>query len=255
MPASLEISREGRLLHVALNRPEKRNALDAELCRNLVRALDAAEADPTVGAILITGNGKSFCAGMDLSEVLAADTSLGDLHESLFSAGVRLVKPIVAAVHGAALAGGTGLAANCHVVLASEDASFGLTEIRLGLWPFVIFRSVVLAVGERRATELALTGRIFGAVEAAQMGLVHHVVPRAELEEQARDLAGDLADASGTALRSGLGCIQQIRGKTWEEAGRICRALRLEIFQSADFQEGVRAFHEKRPPVWPSTKV
>jgi len=175
-----------------------------------------------------------------------------EVHERIFTAGIRMTKPLVAAVHGAALAGGTGLTANCHIVVAAEDATFGLTEIRLGLWPFVIFRSVAAAVGERRATELALSGRIFGANEAREYGLAHHVVESSRLMEQARAIAGALAEASPTAVRSGLTFVREARGKSWEEAGALARGMRDEVFRGADFAEGIRAFQEKRAPRWPS---
>src|SRR5580700_6007261 len=147
-------------MRVALNRPEKRNALDSATCRDLLDAFRKAESDPAIGAILLCGNGPAFCAGMDLKEALAADQSgLADLHERLFTTIQRARKPMIAAVHGAALAAGTGLAANAHMVIASPDAQFGLTEIRIGLWPVIVFRAVARAIGERRATELSLTGR------------------------------------------------------------------------------------------------
>src|SRR5579864_760179 len=174
----LEITQTGRVLHLALNRPEKRNALNLSLCSELVNALDRADADPSVGAILLTGNGKAFCAGMDLQEVLQTDRGeLDRVHEQLFTSGFRLRKPIIAGVHGPAVAGGTGLAANAHILVASEDAHFGLTEVRIGLWPILIFRAVKAAVGERRATELALTGRWFQGREAYDYGLVHELSP------------------------------------------------------------------------------
>src|SRR5438477_7547087 len=155
--------REGRLLRLTLNRPEKRNALDAALCRALVSALDEAAADPAISAILLTGNGKAFCAGMDLAEIeqTTGTAEIDAVHEQLFTAGARLPKPLIAGVHGAALAGGTGLVANCHIVVASPGATFGLTEIRLGLWPFLVYRAVAAALGDRRTLELSLTGRIF----------------------------------------------------------------------------------------------
>src|SRR5581483_7880719 len=165
---------------------EKRNALNAALCGDLTAALATAEQNPDVGAILLTGNGKGFSAGMDLDEALTADPgTLADLQERLFTAYTWLTKPLIAAVHGAALAGGMGLTANAHIAIAADDATFGLTEIRIGLWPFVIFRAVSAAIGERRSIELAVTGRIFGAAEAQSYGLVHHVVPAAELEARA----------------------------------------------------------------------
>jgi hypothetical protein len=162
-----------------------------------------------------------------------------------------MTKPLIAAVHGAALAGGTGLAANCHIVVAAEDATFGLTEIRIGLWPFVIFRTIAAALGQRRATELALSGRIFPASEAREYGLVHHVVETANLLERAREIAGAIAEASPTAIHAGLAFVRDARGKSWEEAGDLARRMRNDVFRSADFQEGIRAFQEKRPPRWP----
>ncbi len=151
---SVEISQLERVRRIALNRPEKRNALHLELCRELVAAFDAADADPHTGAVLLCANGKTFCAGMDLREAATSDPhALSETHEQLFTTHARFTKPIVAAVQGAALAGGAGLVANAHIAVAAEDATFGLTEIRIGLWPFLIFRSVTLAIGERRAVD------------------------------------------------------------------------------------------------------
>jgi enoyl-CoA hydratase/carnithine racemase len=173
---TIETTRHARVLQIALNRPARRNALNADLCSQLVEAFDQAEADNWVGAILLTGNGPAFCAGMDLHEVLDSNTlQLTELHERLFTTINRIRKPVVAAVHGPALAGGMGLAANAHIVVASPDARFGLTEIRLGLWPVLVFRACELAMGERRTTELSLTGRIFEAEEAMRCGLVTEI--------------------------------------------------------------------------------
>jgi enoyl-CoA hydratase/carnithine racemase len=241
----------GRLLRLALNRPDKRNALNLELCHALVEALEAAGRDPGVGAILLTGNGKSFCAGMDLHEIADADTgAVNQVHERLFTIGARIEKPLIAAVHGAGLAGGTGLAASCHIVIAGEDATFGLTEIRLGLWPFLIFRAVTAAIGERRTVELALTGRIFGAAEARELGLVHEVA--ADPAARALEVATAIANSSPTGIQAGLRYVQEVRGKDWKLAGEIGQRVRREVFETADFQEGIRAFREKRKPQWPS---
>ena len=251
MSQTLRSVSSGRVLRLELNRPDKRNALNLELCRALVHALDAAEADPTVGAILLTGNGKSFCAGMDLHEISEANQdATGEVHERLFTVGSRLTKPLIAAVHGAALAGGTGLVANCHVVVASPDATFGLTEIRIGLWPFLVFRAVTAALGERRTLELALTGRIFGASEARELALIVEIADDAAA--RGLEIAGTLADASPTAIQAGLRCVQESRGKNWRQAGEIAQRMRREVFETADFQEGIRAFREKREPHWPS---
>jgi enoyl-CoA hydratase/carnithine racemase len=247
----VEIHQRGRVLRIALNRPQKRNALNAELCLELVRVIEHAENDPAVGAILLAGNGKSFCAGMDLSEIGSGiPPGLNRAHEQLFTVGARLAKPLVGAVHGASLGGGTGLVANCHVVIGGENATFGLPEIRLGLWPFLVFRAVSAAIGERRAVSLALTGWIFGAVEAREMGLVHEV--SADVENRAMEVAREIAAWSPTSVRSGMTFVQEVRGLGWKETGEVARRVRSETFESADFLEGIRAFREKRVPKWPS---
>ena len=247
----LQVSREGRVLRLTLNRPEKRNALNGALCRELVAAIEEGDRDPGVGAILLRGAGKSFCAGMDLDEMLTpAEAELGEAHERLFTIGRRVTTPIVAAIHGAALAGGTGLAANAHIVVASEDATFGLTEIRIGLWPFVIFRAVVEAVGERRAVELGITGRIIDAREACSIGLAHRVT--SEVDASAGEIAGTVATASPEAMRTGLRFVAKTHGLEWDTAGKLAQSFRRELFTTADFAEGIRAFREKRKPQWPS---
>lgn len=239
-------------MRLTLNRPDKRNALDAALCRALVSALEDAAGDPAVGAILLTANGKAFCAGMDLAEIAQAARAedIDALHEQLFTIGARLAKPLVAGVHGAALGGGTGLVANCHIVVAGPEASFGLTEIRLGLWPFLVYRAVAGALGERRTLELSLTGRIFGPGEARDLGLAH------EVAEDAPDRAGEIARAvaefSPTAVQTGMAFVQRVRGLGWREAGAIAREVRNQVFAGEDFHEGIRAFREKRSPRWPS---
>ena len=251
----LQIARRGRVLHVTLNRPEKRNALSAQLCRELAETLENAESDPSTGAILLSANGKTFCAGMDVAEIgPAASPETAEIdraNERLFTIGARLSKPIVAAVEGAALGGGTGLVANCHIVIASEQATFGLTEIRLGLWPFLVFRAVATALGERRTLELALTGRIFDAREAREYGLVHQIAPN-NAGAAARELADSVAGYSPTSIRHGLTFVRETRTRDWESAGAIARRMRNEVFESPDFREGIRAFREKRPPKWPS---
>jgi enoyl-CoA hydratase/carnithine racemase len=247
----LEISRSGRILSLRLNRPDKRNALSAELCRAIVNAVEDGNSDKGVGAILLAANGPAFCAGMDLAEVQPGNSDeINRAHEQLFTLGARIAKPLIGAIEGAALGGGTGLVANCHIALASPQASFGLTEIRLGLWPFLIFRAVTAAIGERRTLEMALTGRIVSPAEAKDIGLIHEVGEDAGAH--ARVVAEAVAAASPTAIRSGMTFVQEVRGRTWQEAGEIGRRIRNEVFQSADFREGISAFREKRGPKWPS---
>jgi methylglutaconyl-CoA hydratase len=250
----IDLVQTGRVLRVTLNRPEKRNALSVELCRALLNAIEAGVEDPSVGAILLTANGPSFCAGMDLVELGTVDTDKVDqVHEQLFTLGMRLAKPVIAAVHGPALGGGTGLAAQCHIVVASEAATFGLTEIRLAMWPFLIYRAMVAALGERRTMELALTGRIFGAGEAREMGLVHHVADDAVA--RASEIAETVAGYSPPSVRNGLMFVQDLQDRGWKHAAELARMVRKDVFESDDFVEGVRAFREKRKPIWPSLKI
>ncbi len=253
MGVRLLVEREGRLLRLTMNRPEKRNALNLSMCRDLLAALEAAEQDPAVGAVLLQGAGKAFCSGMDLDEVTSPETAgLASAHEALFTIGARITKPLVAAVQGAALGGGLGLAANAHIVAAAEDAAFGLTEIRLGMWPYVIYRAVSDAMGDRRTLELSLTGRVFGAGEALTYGLVHYVVPGSELDRRATEIALGLASSSEDALHSGLDFARKACSLDCKAGGELAAEFRARAFHSADFAEGVRAFRENRPPRWPS---
>ncbi len=231
----------GRVLQLSLNRPGKRNALNAALSKALVDSLDAADADPGVGAILLRGNGPSFCAGMDLREALENDSDpLAGVHEQLFTTIMRLRKPLIAAVHGTTLAGGTGLVANAHIVVASPDAQFGLTEIRIGLWPVLVFRACALAMGERRATELSLTGRLIAAGEALQYGLVTEIAP--DPHARALEIATMLSGYSANALGAGLEYVRKIRNQSWDEAGRLGREVRAELMAHPDFREASRRF-------------
>jgi enoyl-CoA hydratase/carnithine racemase len=247
----LQKEQVGRVLRITLDRPAKRNALNCELCSAILDAVQSAVHDPSIGAVLMTANGKAFCAGMDLDEVSRGATEeTKSLHERLFTVGGRSSKPLIAAVNGAALGGGTGLVSACHIVIADPGATFGLPEIRLGLWPFLVFRAVGMALGERRAVELALTGRTFGSDEAREMGLVHEISP--DSERRAMEVAELVAGYSPTAVQNGLSFVQEVRGKDWEESGRVARRVRDRVFAGADFQEGLRAFREKRPARWPS---
>ena len=250
---SLLIERKERVLRITLNRPEKRNALTAGLCEELVAAVDEAQHDAQVGAILLDAAGKIFCAGMDLEEAAShpAEHSLA-IHERLFSLGRESVKPIVVAVNGAALGGGTGLAAQGHVVLAAQGVLFGLTEIRVGLWPFLIYRAIEEAVGPRRTLELSITGRVFSAAEALTWGLVHEVTLAFELEDRAGAVARAVSRSSAVALRNGMEYVQKSAGKDWATRGALAAEYRTRVMDGGDFQEGVAAFREQRDPQWPS---
>lgn len=253
---TLRSAREGRVMRLTLARPEKRNALNLELCRALVDALAAADHDPEVGAVLLDAEGKVFCAGMDLEDATAADApARTKIHEQLFTSAWWMNKPVVAAIQGPALAGGLGLVANAHIAVAAQGCTMGLTEVRLGLWPFVVYRSMVAALGPRRALEISLTGRIFGSNEARDYGLVHEVVPPVELDDRATALAELLSGWSPETLRRGLEFVRESSAMGLEDAGRLAAMMRSDNFASLDFAEGVKAFQEKRPARWPSIIV
>jgi len=191
---NLRIEQDGRLRRITLAAPEKRNLLDAGLCRDLLRELREAAADQGTGAILIEADGQVFCSGVE--------PGAGD---ELFAIGRAITKPLVAAVRGVAVSGGLALIANAHVVVAAQGTSFGLTDIREGKWSEAIYRAVASAIGERRALELALTGRIFTTQDALAWGLVHVVAPAFELDDRASEIAAALANANPDAVRAALG--------------------------------------------------
>jgi enoyl-CoA hydratase/carnithine racemase len=251
MSTNFETSVAGRVLRVTLNRPEKRNALTLAMCRELAETLERAQDNPAVGAVLLAARGDVFSAGMDLDDALVGDSGEhAAVHERIFTIGARLTLPVVAAVGGPALGGGLGLVANAHVVVAVHGSSFGLTEIRLGMWPFVVFRAVVAAIGERRALDLALTGRIVGTQEALAWGLAHEVAHAFELEERAEEIASQLAGFSRDTIRRGMTFVRDSRGLEAAEAGRLAAEARKPVFEGPDFREGVAAFREKRQPRW-----
>lgn len=253
MTPSLLINQEGRVRRITMARPEKRNALSIAMCESLVAAFDDAAADPATGCILLDAQGKVFCSGMDLDEALEHGPTGGlDVHERLFTVGSRITKPIVAAVQGPALAGGIGLLCNAHVVVAAMGTNFGITELRIGMFPFVIFRSVAAAIGERHALELSLTARVFQTDEALRIGLIHQAAPEFELDDRASALAHTMAGHSAAVMGFGMDYVNQARRLAPEEAGRLARTIRTQVSQHPDHAEGVRAFKEKRRPEWPA---
>ena len=249
----LLIERQERVLHVTLNRPDKRNAFNEEMCRLLVDTIAGAQKDPHVGAILMDASGRVFSAGMDLDEAISTNgVEASAIHEELFSLGRKSKKPIIAYVNGPAMGGGLGLVAQAHVVIAAQGSLFGLTEIRIGMWPFLVYRCVEEAIGSRRALELSITGRLFSAQEALTWGLIHHVAHAFEAEDRAFGIASDISKASPEAIAAGLEYVHGARSKTWAQAGELAEKLRAKCMTSADFKEGVAAFHEKREAQWPS---
>jgi enoyl-CoA hydratase/carnithine racemase len=239
----VETKHEGRVLRLCLNRPDQRNSLTMKLCKELVQEFDRAQKDHRVGSVLLTGMGDCFCAGMEINEAARGDVaSVSRVQETLFTIGARLTKPLIGAVQGVALGSGMGLVANCHVAIAAENATFGLTGIRSGLWPFVIFPSISAAVGQRRALALTMTGEVINAAEALRIGLVHQVVPIGEVEQRALDVAHTVANYSLNAMHCGLGFAHEIQGHAWKAASCKASLVREQYLKSADFQADLSAF-------------
>src|SRR3982751_1753427 len=249
----LIVERKRRILRLTLNRPEKRNALTSGMCQAIVDAVDSVQTDDEIGVVLLMAHGQVFCSGMDLDEASDLESGkLDEVHERLFTLGITSRKPIVVCVNGAALGGGLGLVAQGHVVTASSGAVFGLPEIRIGLWPFLIYRAVENAIGSRRTLELSLTGRLFHAQEALHWGLVQTIAPAGEVVDRAKGIAVDIARTSPAAVGYGMEYVQQARGVDQNSARRLAREVRSQLMETDDFKEGYAAFKEKREPRWPS---
>lgn len=250
---SLIVTHKHRVLQLTLNRPEKRNALDADLCTKIVEAVKAAQKDQNVGSILISANGTVFSSGMDLEEAAHVDgPELAQVHNDLFAIGMTSLKPIVVCVNGAALGGGLGLVAQGHVVIAADSAVFGLTEIRVGLWPLLVYRAIEAALGARRTLHLSLTGHVFHASDALHWGLVHQICSAQEVCDRSRGVSRDIAKASPATIAAGMEYVLHSREKGWKEAGEIAAAARVKLMKGDDFQEGCAAFLHRREPHWPS---
>jgi methylglutaconyl-CoA hydratase len=253
---TIQLGLEGKLATLTLNRPDKRNAISFELIDDLLRAFDeVAKSDAII--LILTGAGKAFCSGMDLDNLkaLTGRTPEQNLQDSktmvqLFRSLYEFSKVTIAAVNGAAIAGGTGLALLCDFTLASPDAKFGYTEVRIGFVPAIVATFLLRQVGEKHARDLLLTGRLFDAAEAARMGLINEIVPGEQLMARARQLASVLMENSSASLFATKKLLtdharSEIDAQI-EEAVRSNAAIRL----TADFREGITSFLEKRKPVW-----
>jgi len=246
----------GGVATIMLNRPDKRNAITYELLQDVKSALDEAEKS-SVQVVILTGAGKAFCAGMDLENLkqLTGRTQEQNLKDSetmaaLFRSLYDFSKPTIAAVNGAAIAGGTGLATMCDFTLAVPEAKFGYTEVRIGFVPAIVSSFLLANIGEKRARDLLLTGRIFGAEEAHRLGLVNEIVSPEQLMARAQELAGQLLENSGASMQATKRLISgYTRERLDRQMGQAVRA-NAGIRQTADFKEAITAFLEKRKPKW-----
>jgi len=241
---------------VTLNRPAVRNALNLAMLTGLDAALRRLEDDPAARAIVLRGAGdRAFCAGADLKGVgergttLQARESFGGLARILEYMS-RMRTPIIAQVRGYALAGGCGLAAGCDVVVAADDAVFGLPEIKVGLLPLIVMAPILRAVGRKRAMLMILSGEPVSAREAYEMGLVSRLVPPGDLESAVSALATTLAGYSPTALGLAKEAASMVPDMEYGAALRYLREMITLVALSDDAREGIAAFFEKRAPRW-----
>jgi methylglutaconyl-CoA hydratase len=234
-----------------------RNAFNDGTITELTWWADAVSAARDVRAVVLSGAGAAFCAGADLEWMrrmagYSHQQNLDDASDMarMFQTLDRLPVPVIGRVHGAALGGGVGLAAICDIVVAADDAVFGLTEVRLGLIPAVIAPYVISKIGASAARELFLTGARFGASRAAELGLVHAVVAAAELDATVGAYVRDLLAGAPGAIAAAKRLIAECGRRTTSEAATVCAEAIAERRASPEGREGIQAFLEKRPPRW-----
>lgn len=239
---------------VSLNRPEAYNAINGEVTQRMEEIVKQTEEDPSIRVIILTGKGeKAFCAGADL-KVIASGRGI-ELQSAQNGFGgfvyAKRTKPWIAAVNGFALAGGTEFCLACDLIVASEDAKFGLPEVSRGLIAGAggLFR-LPQALPPRIAKEYILTGRHLEASQAFQHGMINKLVKKEELLETALQLANEIAVNSPNSIRESLAFMQYMGGKSEEELISLSNKLFEDIQLSEDAKEGTRAFVEKRKPVW-----
>lgn len=253
----LGISQEGRVRVLKLSRPHVKNALSRSLRARLSEELTAAEGDRAVGAVVLTGSGDTFCAGLDLGELeesldLTAEEHRADSRAlaDLFLQLVKFPKPVVAAVNGHAVAGGAGLVTACDVAVMAEGAKFGYTEARIGFVAALVSVLLVRQVGEKHARDLLLSARLVVAAEALQMGLVNEVVPAESVYARALERATQIAGNAPGSLRLTKELLAKVGDESLEDAMSYAVGVNVSAREGEEIREGVTAFLEKRPPSW-----
>jgi len=259
--ATLLITDNGPLRTITLNRPERRNAMTPEMQDELITAMEETAAS-LCRVVVFQGAGETFCSGLDLSVLQSLREQTTDEHRvdaerlaRLFLTLYELPQPTIAAVHGAAIAGGAGLATICDFTLAVPQAKFGYTEVRIGFVPAVVSTFLTLQIGEKRSRDLLLSGRIFDASEGCRLGLVNEVVEPNDLPDRVKTLVGVLLENSPESLAATkrLMIAQQ---RLWLKAAMAnAMEANVQARRTADFEEGVTAFLEKRKPRWAGNGV
>ncbi|HZZ38755.1 MAG TPA: enoyl-CoA hydratase-related protein [Acidobacteriaceae bacterium] len=249
---------------ILLNRPDKRNALTPQLMEDLTHALESAAANPACRVVILTGAGSAFCAGLDLEHLRAmaetpgqpsfADDSRADAERIaiLLRTLYHLPLPTIAAVNGAAIAGGMGIATLCDFTLAVPEAKFGYTEVRIGFIPAIVSAFLRTQIGDKRSRDLLLTGRLLSAEEAQALGLVTRIVPEPDLMPEARALAARLQRNSPAAMEATKRLLGTFADRSLSDDIEAAIHASVQARSTDDFREGIHAFLDKRDPQWPS---
>lgn len=240
---------DGAVLHLTLSRPDKRNAIDAGMVDGLLEALTLAELSSDVRVVALRGAGTDFCAGADLAELLASADRPAEVNaesaERLGQVFVRmreLPRPVVAIVHGRAVAGGFGLASACDIILARDDASFGYPEVQRGFVPAMVMAMLRRAVGEKVAFDLVTTGRLLTAREALHLGLISRVMPTESFETQVAQVLSDLSAMSPTALALTKRQLYALDGMDFHAGIKLGARVNAVARSTPDFREAVERF-------------
>jgi enoyl-CoA hydratase/carnithine racemase len=250
----LELHEQGEAARIVLNRPEKRNALSLELMEELIEALRALGTRREIRAIVLEGAGPAFSAGHDLAELIGREPAfldhLFEVCTVLMESVHRLPQPVIARVHGMATAAGCQLVASCDLAVASEEARFATPGVRIGLFCSTPMVALVRAVGRKRAMEMLLTGEPISAQTAAEWGLVNRVVPAEELDAAVDELVAAIARSSPLTVEIGKEAFYAQVDLAEHEAYEHTQGVMARNAATADAQEGMCAFLEKRPPTW-----
>lgn len=237
---------------ITLNRPDKRNALNDQLISDLREAIADADADDQARVVMLRGAGKDFCAGADLSQVeKSAQASIIENIEGasqmadLFIAMRRMKKPVIAAVHGRALAGGAGLASACDMVIATRSARFCYTETKIGFVPAIVMSIARRNLGEKLAFEILATAKTFSAQEAAEIGFINRVCDDADFETEVEKFASEIASLSPSALMLTKYLLYQIDSMNFEQAVRAGVDVNVIARLTPDCQNAIRQFLSK----------
>jgi methylglutaconyl-CoA hydratase len=254
--ATIQLTVDSGIATLTLNRPEKRNAISYELIEDMLRGLDEAVESHAL-VLIVTGAGKAFCSGMDLENLKALlgrspEQSVSDSQTMarLFRSLYEFPKPTIAAVNGAAIAGGCGLATVCDFTLAVPEARFGYTEVRIGFVPAIVTTFLLRQVGEKHARDLVLTGRIIDANEALRIGLINEIVQPENLMSRAGQLAAQLVENSPMSLVKVKQLFNEHRRAELDAQIRAAIRENAAVRATPDFREGILSFLEKRKPRW-----